>query len=132
MQIHVVLDNLDTHKPKNDRWLKRHPNLHFHVTSTRGFGIIETKAAAYLGSARVQKMRGGLGQTAPRQTCFCYLSLALMAINASCASFKASSTVFSPATAADRKTPTLSRISNHLGSGGAGFENVSDRNNGVK
>jgi transposase len=24
--IHVVLDNLNTHKPKHDRWLKRHPN----------------------------------------------------------------------------------------------------------
>jgi hypothetical protein len=23
--IHVILDNLNTHKPKNDRWLKRHP-----------------------------------------------------------------------------------------------------------
>jgi transposase len=28
--IHVILDNLNTHKPKNDRWLKRNPN----VTST--------------------------------------------------------------------------------------------------
>jgi transposase len=25
--IHVVLDNLNTHKPKNDRWLKRHANV---------------------------------------------------------------------------------------------------------
>src|SRR5215470_10802818 len=25
-QIHVILDNLNTHKPKNDRWLKRHLN----------------------------------------------------------------------------------------------------------
>ena len=33
--IHVVLDNLKTHKPKNDRWLKRHPNVHFHFTPTR-------------------------------------------------------------------------------------------------
>lgn len=23
--IHVVLNNLNTHKPKNDRWIKRHP-----------------------------------------------------------------------------------------------------------
>jgi predicted transglutaminase-like cysteine proteinase len=22
-EIHVILDNLNTHKPKNDRWLKR-------------------------------------------------------------------------------------------------------------
>jgi len=34
-QLHVVLDNLSTHKPKNDRWLARHPNVHFHYTPTR-------------------------------------------------------------------------------------------------
>jgi transposase len=32
--IHVVLDNLNTHKPKRDRWLSRHPNVHFHFTPT--------------------------------------------------------------------------------------------------
>ena len=32
--IHVVLDNLNTHKPKEDRWLARHPNVHFHFTPT--------------------------------------------------------------------------------------------------
>jgi transposase len=34
-QVHVVLDNLSTHKPKNDQWLKRHSNVHFHFTPTR-------------------------------------------------------------------------------------------------
>jgi transposase len=33
-EIHVVLDNLNTHK-KNERWLKKHPNVHFHFTPTR-------------------------------------------------------------------------------------------------
>ena len=33
-EIHVVLDNLNTHKPKDDRWLKRHPQVHFHFTPT--------------------------------------------------------------------------------------------------
>lgn len=33
-EIHVVLDNLNTHKPKNDQWLARHPNVHFHFTPT--------------------------------------------------------------------------------------------------
>src|SRR5882672_4149292 len=33
--IHVVLDNLNTHKPRNDRWLKLHPNVTFHFTPTR-------------------------------------------------------------------------------------------------
>jgi transposase len=31
-EIHVVLDNLKTHKPKQDRWLARHQNVHFHFT----------------------------------------------------------------------------------------------------
>jgi len=33
-EIHVVLDNLNTHKPKHDRWLARHPHVHFHFTPT--------------------------------------------------------------------------------------------------
>jgi transposase len=32
--LHVVLDNLNTHKPKHDRWLARHPKVHFHYTPT--------------------------------------------------------------------------------------------------
>src|SRR5450432_171714 len=33
-EIHVVLDNLNTHKPKEDRWLKRHSRVHFHFIPT--------------------------------------------------------------------------------------------------
>jgi transposase len=33
-EIHVILDNLNTHKPKRDMWLKRHKNVHFHYTPT--------------------------------------------------------------------------------------------------
>ena len=33
-QLHVILDNLNTHKPKQDRWLARHKNVHFHFTPT--------------------------------------------------------------------------------------------------
>lgn len=32
-EIHVVLDNLNTHK-KNEAWLERHPRVHFHFTPT--------------------------------------------------------------------------------------------------
>ncbi|MGH7626463.1 MAG: IS630 family transposase [Gemmatimonadaceae bacterium] len=32
--LHVVLDNLSTHKPKHDQWLARHPRVHFHYTPT--------------------------------------------------------------------------------------------------
>lgn len=52
-EIHVILDNLNTHKPKDDRWLKRHPNVHFHFTPTKAswlnqieiwFSILSAKA----------------------------------------------------------------------------------------
>jgi transposase len=33
-EIHVILDNLSTHKPKRDQWLARHKNVHFHFTPT--------------------------------------------------------------------------------------------------
>lgn len=33
-ELHVILDNLNTHKPKNDMWLKRHPQVKFHYTPT--------------------------------------------------------------------------------------------------
>ena len=33
-EIHVILDNLNTHKPKHDRWLAQHPNVRFHYTPT--------------------------------------------------------------------------------------------------
>jgi transposase len=51
--LHVILDNLNTHKPTNDRWLKRHPNVRFHFTPTRAswlnqveiwFSILEGKS----------------------------------------------------------------------------------------
>ena len=32
--VHVVLDNLSTHKPKHDGWLARHKNVSFHYTPT--------------------------------------------------------------------------------------------------
>lgn len=33
-QVHVILDNLSTHKPKHDQWLARHRNVRFHFTPT--------------------------------------------------------------------------------------------------
>src|ERR1035438_10283104 len=33
-ELHVVLDNLNTHKPKTDGWLRRHRRVHFHYTPT--------------------------------------------------------------------------------------------------
>ena len=34
VELHVIVDNFSTHKPKNDRWLARHPNVRFHFTPT--------------------------------------------------------------------------------------------------
>lgn len=33
-EMHVGLDNLNTHKPREDRWLARHPQVRFHYTPT--------------------------------------------------------------------------------------------------
>ena len=33
-ELHVILDNLSTHKPKHDGWLARHPRVHLHYTPT--------------------------------------------------------------------------------------------------
>lgn len=51
-EIHVILDNLNTHK-KNDDWLAKNPRVHFHFTPTSAswlnqieiwFGILQRKA----------------------------------------------------------------------------------------
>src|SRR3984893_9138300 len=64
--IHAVLDNLNTHKPKNDRWLKRHPNVHFHFTSTRAswlnqveiwFSILQGKSLHGASFTSVKQLR---------------------------------------------------------------------------
>lgn len=33
-ELHVIVDNLNTHKPKRDRWLRQHPRVHLHFTPT--------------------------------------------------------------------------------------------------
>ena len=33
-EIHVILDNLNIHRPKHDKWLQRHKNVQFHYTPT--------------------------------------------------------------------------------------------------
>jgi transposase len=64
--LHVVLDNLNTHKPKNDRWLKRHPNVRFHYTPTRAswlnqveiwFSILEAKSLQGASFTSVAELR---------------------------------------------------------------------------
>jgi len=64
--IYVVLDNLSTHKPKNDRWLKRHLNVRFHFTPTRAswlnqveiwFSILEGKSLHGASFTSVRQLR---------------------------------------------------------------------------
>ena len=64
--IHVILDNLNTHKPKNDRWLKRHPDVHFHFTPTRAswlnqveiwFSILQGKSLHGASFTSVKQLR---------------------------------------------------------------------------
>jgi transposase len=38
-ELHVILDNLSTHKPKHDLWLTKHPRVHFHYTPTHASWI---------------------------------------------------------------------------------------------
>ncbi len=40
-EIHVILDNLNTHNPKRDRWLARHPNVRFHYIPTNAAWLIQ-------------------------------------------------------------------------------------------
>jgi transposase len=43
-EIHVVLDNLSTHKPKHDQWLARHPKVTFHFTPTHTSWLNQVEA----------------------------------------------------------------------------------------
>ena len=64
-ELHVVLDNLNTHK-KNDRWLKRHPNVQFHFTPTRSswlnqvetwFSILQSQSLSGASFAAVAELQ---------------------------------------------------------------------------
>jgi transposase len=54
-ELHVILDNLNTHKPKHDRWLSQHKNVHLHFIPTHAswlnqvevwFSILASQALA--------------------------------------------------------------------------------------
>lgn len=64
-ELHVVVDNLNTHK-KNERWLKTHPNVHFHFTPTRAswlnqveiwFSILEGQSLSGASFISIQQLR---------------------------------------------------------------------------
>jgi transposase len=68
-EIHVILDNLSTHKPKDDRWLAAHPNVAFHYTPTRAcwlnqieiwFSILSRNALKNRSFGSVRELRQGI------------------------------------------------------------------------
>jgi transposase len=47
-EIHVIMDNLSTHKPKRDMWLARHKNVHFHYIPTHASRLNHVEVWFYL------------------------------------------------------------------------------------
>ena len=62
-ELHVILDNLNTHKPKNDRWLAKHPNVLFHYTPTHASWLNQVEC--WFSILWRQALRG-LNSTSPR------------------------------------------------------------------
>ena len=65
-EIHVILDNLSTHKPKRERWLARHPNVRLHFTPTYSswlnqieiwFSILQNSSLAGASFTDIQQLR---------------------------------------------------------------------------
>jgi hypothetical protein len=46
-RLHVILDNLNTHK-KNEHWLKAHSNVQFHFTSFTSLKQLQEHIDAYV------------------------------------------------------------------------------------
>jgi transposase len=62
--LHVILDNLNTHKPKHDRWRERHKNVHFHFIPTHASWLNQVEVWF---SILVSKALAGASFTSPRQ-----------------------------------------------------------------
>ncbi len=62
-EVHVVLDNLNIHKPKHGRWLDMHPNVHFHYTPTHASWLNQVEC--WFSILWRQALRG-LSATSPR------------------------------------------------------------------
>jgi transposase len=65
-ELHVILDNLSTHKPKHDRWLSRHSLVHFHYTPTHASWLNQIEVWFSILTAAVLR---GLSSTDPKQVC---------------------------------------------------------------
>ena len=64
LEIHVILDNYKTHKPNHDRWIQRHPNVHFHFTPTHASWLNQVEI--WFSILSRQALRRG-SFTSPRQ-----------------------------------------------------------------
>ncbi len=56
-EMHVILDNLSTHKPKHDKWLTRHKNVHFHYTPTHASWLNQVEI--WFSILQINSLRGG-------------------------------------------------------------------------
>jgi transposase len=63
-ELHVVLDNLSTHKPKTDRWLRSHSQVHFHYTPTHASWLNQVECWFSILTRRALQ---GASFTSPRQ-----------------------------------------------------------------
>ena len=70
-EIHVVLDNLSTHKPNEDRWLAAHPRVRFHFTPTHAswlnqievwFSILSRQALAHASFTSTTQLRQAIDE----------------------------------------------------------------------
>jgi transposase len=68
-EIHVILDNRNTPKPKRDRWLAQHPKVHFHFTPTYSswlnqvevwFSILAEHALKNLSLTKAKELRDAI------------------------------------------------------------------------
>jgi transposase len=64
VEMHVILDNLNTHKPRHDRWLARHPNVHLHFTPTHASWLNQVEVWF---SILKRAALDGASHTSPRQ-----------------------------------------------------------------
>jgi transposase len=65
-ELHVILDNLNTHKPKHDRWLGRHPGVHFHYIPTHASWLNQVEVWFSILSRQVLR---GLNATSVTDIC---------------------------------------------------------------
>ena len=68
-EVHVILDNLNTHKPQRDHWLARHKNVHLHYTPTHAswlnqiecwFSILSRRALRGASFTSVAELRAAI------------------------------------------------------------------------